>query len=378
MIKRFYDNLGDYLVKAPVVVIYGARQVGKTTLVKSFLEKTALKWKYLAGEDIRVQETLSSKDLKKLKEMVEGYDLLAVDEAQYIHDIGLSAKMIVDYIPKVKLILTGSSSFELCGQVGEPLTGRKFTIELFPISLLELRSIYNPYEIKEKLNEFLIYGMYPKVLDLPKDEKIYYLNEIVGSYLLKDILAFEKIKNSMTLLNLLKLLAYQLGKEVSLSELAQKLHINVKTVARYLDLLEKSYIIFQLKPFKGNLRKAISEKSKYYFYDVGIRNAIIEDFREIEKRDPKEVGDLFENFFISEYLKKCKYTKPIASLYFYRDYEQKEVDLIERDSEGNLRGFEIKLKAKEKGKPPKELLEAYPELHLEVVDINNFIELVAA
>ena len=220
--------------------------------------------------------------------------------------------------------------------------------------------------------------MYPKVLDLPKDEKIYYLNEIVGSYLLKDILAFEKIKNSMTLLNLLKLLAYKLGKEVSLSELAQKLHINVKTVARYLDLLEKSYIIFQLKPFKGNLRKAISEKSRYYFYDVGIRNAIIEDFREIEKRDPKEVDDLFENFFISEYLKKCKYTKPIASLYFYRDYEQKEVDLIERDSEGNLRGFEIKLKAKEKGKPPKELLEAYPELHLEVVDINNFIELVAA
>jgi len=166
-------------------------------------------------------------ELKKLKELVEGYSLIVVDEAQYVTEIGLTAKMIVDYVPEVKLILTGSSSFELKGQLGEPLTGRKFTIELFPVSLLELRKKYNLFELSERLNEFLVYGMYPKVLEIPKEEKIYYLNEIIVSYLLKDILTFEKIKNSKTLFNLLYLLAYQLGKEVSLNELAQQLHINV-------------------------------------------------------------------------------------------------------------------------------------------------------
>ena len=191
--------------------------------------------------------------------------------------------MIVDYVPEIKLILTGSSSFELKGQLGEPLTGRKFTIELFPVSLLELRKKYNLFELSERLNEFLVYGMYPKVLEIPKEEKIYYLNEIIVSYLLKDILTFEKIKNSKTLFNLLYLLAYQLGKEVSLNELAQQLHINVRMVERYLDLLDKTYVIFQFTPFKESLRNVISEKSKYYFYDVGIRNALIADFREIKK-----------------------------------------------------------------------------------------------
>ncbi len=167
--------------------------------------------------------------------------------------------------------------------MGEPLTGRKFTIELFPVSLLELRKKYNLFELSERLNEFLVYGMYPKVLEIPKEEKIYYLNEIIVSYLLKDILTFEKIKNSKTLFNLLYLLAYQLGKEVSLNELAQQLHINVRMVERYLDLLDKTYVIFQFTPFKESLRNVISEKSKYYFYDVGIRNALIADFREIKK-----------------------------------------------------------------------------------------------
>jgi len=370
-IPRIYD-LGDFIKPNKVLAVFGPRQVGKTTLLQDYLSKTNLKYKLDSGEDIRVQEVLSSQDFPKLIEYAEGYELLAIDEAQKIKNIGQGLKIIIDHIPEVKIIVTGSSSFELAGQIGEPLMGRKTALTLFPISQIELNKLYNNFELKNKLEEYLIYGSYPEVVSVDSlSEKRKLLNEITNSYLLKDVLQLDKIKNSKILLDLLRLISFQTGNEVSLNEIAIQLGIDSKTVARYLDLFEKAFVVYNLRGFSRNLRKEITKKSKYYFYDNGIRNAIISNFNPLELRD--DIGSLWENFLFSERLKKQEYQNIYSNNYFWRTWDQKEIDFIE-ERNGKLFGYEFKWNNKKTAAPPKDWKAAYPNSEFQIINKENYLD----
>ena len=371
-ISRFY-NLADYIQPNKVLVIFGSRQVGKTTLLNDYLSSVKLKYRLESGDSAETQRILGSQDFAKILEFVSGYDLIAIDEAQRIPHVGQGLKIIVDQVKGIKVIATGSSSFELSGQIGEPLTGRKRTLIMHPIAQLELLKIYNAYEIKEKLPEWLVFGSYPAVIAAEtKSQKIDTLKEIVNSYLLKDILELEKVKGSKILIDLLRLLAFQAGSEVSLSELASKLGIDYKTVARYLDLFEKSFIIFNLRGFSKNLRKEITKKSKYYFYDNGIRNAIISNFNDPELRD--DIGKLWENFIAMERIKKQNYKKIYSNNFFWRMWNGQEIDWVE-EREGKLFGYEIKWSDK-KCKEPKLWRETYENAEFKVINQDNYLEFV--
>lgn len=372
-IPRIYKELGDYLKSNKVLVLYGPRQVGKTTLLREFLATTPLKYKLDSGDDIKIKEVLGSESFSKIKEYAGGYELIAIDEAQKIKNIGQNLKIMVDQIPDIKIIVTGSSSFELAGQIGEPLTGRKTTLTLFPIAQIELLKMYNLHELKSKLEEYLIYGAYPEVITAKnKKDKIKTINEITNSYLLKDVLELDKIKNSKTLLDLLRLIAFQVGNEVSLSEIGQQLGIDYKTVARYLDILEKAFVLFNLRGFSRNLRKEVTKKSKYYFYDNGVRNALIANFNSIEMRD--DIGKLWENFLFTERLKKQAYKNIYSNNYFWRTWDQKEIDMVE-EHEGKLFGYEFKW-AEKRVKPPAEWLKTYPNAEFHVVNRENYLDFV--
>jgi predicted AAA+ superfamily ATPase len=371
MLHRYYQDLGQYLKPGKVLVIYGSRQVGKTTLLKNFLSQTKLNYKIDSGDNIKTQQVLSSQDFTKILEYIQGYELFVIDEAQRIPGIGMGLKIIVDQAPQIMVIATGSSSFELAGQIGEPLTGRKKTLTLYPMSQIELAAIYNPHEMRERLDEWLVFGGYPAVITAKgKEEKIAILEEIVGSYLLKDILELEKVKGSKILLDLLRLLAFQIGNEVSLSELAGQLGIDYKTVARYLDLLEKAFVIYNLRGYSRNLRNEITSKSKYYFCDNGIRNAIISNFNGLNLRD--DVGRLWENFLAIERLKTQEYKNIHSNNYFWRTWEQQEIDWIE-EREGKLFGFEFKY-SKDKTTIPPVFLKAYPGTEVVIVNQDNYLK----
>lgn len=370
-LPRCYENLNKFLKPNKVLVIYGSRQVGKTTLLKHFLKKTNLKYKIDSGDNIRVQQILGSQDFSQILDYAAGYELIVIDEAQRIPNVGMGLKIIVDEIPGIHVIATGSSSFELSGQVGEPLTGRKTTLTLYPLSQNELVKHFNLQELKEKLPEFLVYGKYPAVITTKtKKEKILILEEIAHSYLLKDILELERVKSSKILIDLLRLLAFQVGNEVSHSELATQLGIDYKTVARYLDLLEKAFVLFNLRGFSRNLRNEISRRSKYFFYDNGIRNAIISNFNNLELRD--DVGKLWENFLVIERLKTQEYKNIHANNYFWRTWEQKEIDWIEEKG-GKIFGYEFKW-GKKKEKKPKDFLENYKTAKFKLIDRNNYLD----
>lgn len=371
LLPRNYQKLDKYLHPNKVLVIYGARQVGKTTLLKNYLDQSKLKYKLDSGDNIKTQQILSSEDFSQILDYVSGYELLAIDEAQRIPKIGLGLKIIVDQVPKIKVIATGSSSFELSGQIGEPLTGRKNTLIIYPLSQLELSSSYNRYELKEKLPEWLVFGSFPTVITAKsKKNKIAHLEEIVHSYLMKDILEMEQVKGSKILLDLLRLLAFQVGQEVSLTELGTQLGIDYKTVARYLDLLEKSFILYNLRGFSKNLRKEVTKKSKYYFYDNGIRNAIISNFNPLNLRD--DIGKLWENFLVAERLKIQEYKKIPSNNYFWRTWEGKEIDWIE-EREGKIFAYEYKYSS-EKAKIPKEFLATYPNTSFTTINQENYLD----
>jgi uncharacterized protein len=375
MIQRFYDNLADYTQPQKVLVLYGARRVGKTTLLNSFLKKTTLKYRLDSGDNIRVQQQLSSQDFQKIADYVAGYELIAIDEAQQIPHIGTALKIIVDQHPQVRVIATGSSSFDLSGQVGEPLTGRKQTLTLYPVSQLELASTYNRYDLQQRLEEILIFGSYPEIIMASqRQQKIDLLHELAGSYLLKEILALDRIKSSQVLLNLVKLLAFQTGHEVSLNELATQLSIDVKTVGRYLDLLEKTFVIVRAGGFSRNLRKEITQKQKYYFLDNGIRNAVINQFNPLADRN--DTGQLWENFIITERLKKREYQKIYAGMYFWRTYAGQEIDLVEERA-GKLFGYEMKWSAKKEVSAPRDWLTGYENASFEVITRENYQDFVS-
>jgi len=373
MIKRVYDNIEKYLEPNKALVIYGPRRVGKTTLLKQYLERTPIKYKLDFGDNIRTQKILSSQDFRKIFSYVEGNKLLVLDEAQYIPNIGMGLKIIVDQIPGIRVLATGSSSFELSGQICEPLTGRKNTLILLPISLKELLAENNRFEIDQMIEDFLIYGLYPEVVTAKtKEKKIKIVEEIVNSYLFKDILALEKIKSSQIILDLVKLLSFQIGNLVSLNELANRLLIDVKTVARYLDLLEKSFVIVSLSGLRRKLRREIGQKKKYYFLDNGIRNGVISQFNQIEDRN--DLGQLWENFIFSERLKKRSYSNSYANTYFWRMHSGAEIDLIE-EKDGQLSGYEFGWQ-KEKLTNLDLFLENYADSSVKIINKENYLDFI--
>ena len=372
-IPRIYDDLENYLEKGKVLVLFGPRQVGKTTILKSFLEKKDGNYRLDTGDDIRIQEALGSGRLDWIQEYAQGYELIVIDEAQRIPNVGQALKILVDSAPELRILVTGSSSFELSGQIGEPLTGRKRTLVLFPVSQSELVNLYNRYDLKLKLEEFLIFGLYPEVLTCKNtSDKVRILNEITGSYLLKDILELDRVKSSRLLLDLLRLLAFQVGKEVSLRELGAQIGIDYKTVARYIDLFEKSFVLYNLRGYSRNLRKEVTIKSKYYFYDNGIRNAVISNFNKISQRN--DVGALWENFLMIERLKGQSYKPIYANNYFWRTWDQKELDFVE-ERDGKLFGYEFKWGSK-KIKPSKDWLSVYPESVFKLINRENYLDFV--
>lgn len=374
MFTRAYEPLEQYLQPNRVLLIYGPRRVGKTTLLQNLLSKTSLKYKLDSGDNIRTQQILSSQDFSQILAYVEGYELLAIDEAQNIPNIGMGLKIIVDQAPNIQVIATGSSSFELAGQVGEPLTGRKRMLALYPMAQSELRTTLNRFELEEKLTDFLIFGSYPEVLlATTRKQRIEIISEIANSYLLKDILTFDRVKSSRTLLDLLKLLAFQIGNEVSLNELATQLGVESRTVQRYLDLLEKAFVIFRLSGFSRNLRQEVTNKAKYYFLDTGIRNALIAQFNSPDQRN--DLGQLWENFIVIERLKCRMYAGIHANMYFWRTYDQQEIDLVE-ERDGRLFGYEIKWSFKKPPSAPRSWRGSYPESEFKIIHPDNYLDFI--
>ena len=366
-------NLKAGLKPGKVVVIYGARRTGKTTLLREFLKGEAGPYLLVSGEDITVQSFLSSQSLEKLKAFVGANRLLVVDEAQKVRNIGLNLKMIVDHIPDIRVIATGSSSFDLARSIGEPLTGRKTTLIQYPLAQLEIGAMEQHHETAARLEQRLIYGSYPEVV-LMEDcrEREQYLKEIVSSYLYKDILELEGIRQSAKIGRLLQLIAFQIGKEVSYTELGASLGMSKNTVDHYLDLLEKAFVIQRLGGFSRNLRSEVTKNSRYYFIDTGVRNALINNFNPIDLRS--DVGELWENYLIMERMKQQEYRRETANNYFWRTYTKKELDLVEERG-GRLYGYEMKW-GKSKPRPPKEWTTAYPEAAWDVINRENYLEFI--
>jgi len=356
-----------------VIVLYGARQVGKTTLIKSLLKKQFKNILEVNADQKKYQDILSSTDLNQIKRLVTGYDLLFIDEAQRIPNIGLNLKIIHDNIPGLKIIATGSSSFELASKIDETLSGRIWTYTLFPISILEWRELHNPFEIDERLPEFLMYGMYPELFSYENElDKMDYLRNLINSYLYKDVLELSQIKNSGKIFDLLRLLAYQIGSPVSYNELGKKLGLSTDTVISYIDLLEKVFVIYRMPGFSKNLRKEITKNKKIYFYDVGVRNAIIENFTHPDIRP--DIGHLWENFVISERIKRNNYLRAHLNSFFWRTYTGAELDYVEQGG-GQLSGVEIKWGDKIV-KAPKSWLENYLEADFKTINTKNYQDFV--
>lgn len=374
MIPRVYTNLESFLRQNKVLVLYGPRRVGKTTLLGELLSQTKLKYKLDSGDNLSVQELLSSQKFDQMLPYLQGYELYALDEAQHVPNIGMALKILVDQLPGIKIIVTCSSSLDLRGQIGEPLVGRKRELTLFPIAQSELLQQHNEYELRHLLlPEMLIYGSYPEVVsENSSKSKQELIEQIINSYLLKDILEFERVKDSKTVRDLLKLVAFQVGTEVSLTELGSQLSLDKKTVSRYLDLLEKSFILYNLRGYSRNLRKEITTKSKYYFLDTGIRNALINNYNSLDQRN--DIGQLWENFLVSERLKAQSYKQIHANNYFWRTWDQKEVDWVE-ERDGKLFGFEFKWSEKKRSKT-KEFLQTYPEANLTTINPENYLDFV--
>jgi predicted AAA+ superfamily ATPase len=367
-------NLKELVIPGKVMVIYGARRTGKTTLLKEFLKNESEPYTLVSGEDVTIQSYLSSQSIEKLKAFVGTTRLLVVDEAQKIPHIGINLKLIVDHIPDVRVIVTGSSSFDLARSTGEPLTGRKFTLKLFPLAQLEIGQIEKIYQTEANLENRLIYGSYPEIVLMPDNHgREQYLKEIVSSYLYKDVLELDGVRHSAKISRLLQLIAFQIGKEVSLSELGTSLGMSKNTVERYLDLLEKAFVVQRLTGFSRNLRNEITKNCRYYFLDNGIRNALINNFNLLEQRN--DAGELWENYIIIERLKRQEYLSGAANNYFWRTYTKQELDFVE-EREGRLFGYEIKW-GKAKPRPPKEWLSAYPEASFEMINRENYLEFIS-
>ncbi|WP_374505990.1 ATP-binding protein [Flavobacterium sp.] len=349
------------------IVVIGPRQVGKTTLIQKIVEDK--KTLFLNGDDPQTRLQLINANFQFLIQMVMDYETIVIDEAQRIENIGITVKMLVDAKLNKQFILTGSSSLDLGNRINEPLTGRKWEHQLFPLSWSEIKNHYSFSNAFSRLEEFLIYGMYPEVVTNSNKKKI--LLQLSGSYLYQDILELVNIKKPDLLMKLLNALALQLGSEVSYNELAKILGVDRMTVINYIDLLEKVYVIFRLHPFSTNQRNEITAKPKIYFYDNGIRNAIIGQFNPLQSR--QDVGALFENFFISEKIKQLNYKGFYGKIHYWRNTQQAEIDFIEIN-EGEITAHEIKYNPNKKVNFTKSFTEKYHPKETLVVNKDNFWE----
>lgn len=366
------DTLDEIQRRQRVLVIYGPRRIGKTTLLQHYLQ-TQQNYLFVSGEDIDVQHYLSSQSIEKLRTFVGNHSLLVIDEAQKINQVGLNLKLLTDHCPDLRIIATGSSAFDLAHHLGEPLTGRKITLQMFPLSQIELSKQETPAQTRARLEQRLIYGSYPEViLEKNPADKRDYLHELTRSYLYKDILELDGLRKSPQINRLLQLLALQVGSEVSLHELGQQVGLNKNTVEKYLDLLEKSFVLIRVNGYSRNLRKEVSKKARYYFYDVGVRNALVNQFNPLSLRT--DVGALWENYLVIERLKKQSYFRQITNNYFWRTYQQQEVDWVE-DYEGQLIGYEFKWKP-QKVKAPSQWSVSYPQAKFSVIHPDNYLDFI--
>lgn len=376
MISRFIEKqILKSIEPGKVIGLFGPRRTGKTILMTKIKEE--LKDKLIlmvSGENLDAAESLSSQRISILKKFIGSYRYLFIDEAQKIPNIGVNLKLITDHLPQVSVFVSGSSSFDLRYQIGEPLVGRSRFFYLYPIAQLELENQEDYLKTKENLENRLVFGSYPQVITAETNEqKIEVLESIRDGFLLKDILELDNLKDSLFVFNLLRLLAFQIGNDISYSELASNLNVNKKTVMRYIELLEKTYVIFSLRGFSRNLRKEYTKSPRIYFWDNGIRNAVIANFNSLNFRD--DIGRLWENYCVSERLKKARYQNIRANRYFWRTYDQQEIDLVE-EREGRLFGYEIKWKDG-KTKPPKAFLAAYPDSEFQLITRENYLEFIA-
>lgn len=371
MISRIITNQIAGSIKAGRVVgIFGPRRSGKTTLMNLIKGEIGSNILMVHGENLDAAEILSSQRTSVLKRFIGNNKYLFIDEAQEIPDIGVNLKLIVDTIPEVAVLVSGSSGFDLRRKIGEPLVGRIRYFYLYQFSLLETNA-GDYLKQKETLEDQLIFGFYPQVYSAQTvEEKKIELQSIRDGYLLKDILKLDNLKDSLFIFNLLRLLAFQIGNDVSYSELASNLNANKKTVVRYLELLEKSYVLFSHSGFSRNLRKEYSKSPRYYFWDNGIRNSIISNYNRPDLRD--DTGQLWENFFISERIKYMDNKQISANRFFWRTYEKKEIDLIE-EREGKLFAYECKY-SKKAVKVPKDFIQSYPESQFFVVTKDNYLD----
>ena len=372
IIQRFLSQqIRQAITPGKVLVLYGPRQVGKTTLVQDLLLTLPLRSKYINADELMYREALASQNRQRLGEVLGESELLVIDEAQRVPEIGLNLKILVDNFPTARIIATGSASFELASKISEPLTGRKLTFNLYPVSYAEIRQTLGVLETRSQLERWLIWGGYPAVVtteDPILRSRI--LDELVGSYLYRDILSMDGVRKSAKIVDLLRLLAYQVGQEVSMAELSSSLAINHQTVVRYLDLLEKVFVIFRVGGFSRNLRKEITKNARYYFYDNGVRNSLIRNFNNLELRN--DVGQLWENFLIVERLKANLHAGRSVNSYFWRTYDQKEIDCVEEYG-GGLHGYEFKWQERElRTATRREFLETYPGSQLSVIHRENF------
>lgn len=369
IINRLIETkIREKLFKGKVVIVYGARQVGKTTLAKNILESYKKDGRYLNCELVSVQQGLSSIEAERIKSFLGEYKLAILDEAQNIKDIGKILKIMVDTYPNLQIIATGSSSFDLADKISEPLTGRNFTFLLYPFSVREIAKQSDAFTAEAKIDTILRFGMYPEVFFLSNDGAKDRLDEIASNYLYKDILRFDGIKKASLISKMLMLLALQLGHEVSYIEIGKQLGINRLTVERYIDLLEKSFVVFRLRAFSRNKRKEISKSVKVYFYDLGIRNSLMQNYNPPELRD--DIGALWENFCIVERKKYLEEIGKRVNAYFWRTYDQKEIDYIE-EADGKICGYEFKWNKKQNYRAPKGFMDQYGA-QIEKVDRGNF------
>lgn len=327
----------------------------------------------LHGQNLEVQEAFSSQRVEIIQKYTAGFDTVFIDEAQYISTIGLNLKLAVDTLPKISFLVTGSSAFDLKNKLGEPLVGRSTFRMLYPLSQLELSKNENTFDALANLETRLIYGSYPQVvISEPDSQKRKILENLCDGYLLKDILALDNLKDSVFVFNLLRLIAFQIGHDISYSELAQNLNVHPDTVRRYLELLEKIFVICSRQGYSRNLRKEYTKTPRYYFLDNGIRNVLISNVNSLGLRD--DTGTLWENYCISERLKKNDYKSLSANYFYWRTYDQKEIDLIE-ESEGKLSGFEMKW-GKTKTKAPADFLRSYPGSDFTVINKENYLDFI--
>jgi predicted AAA+ superfamily ATPase len=372
MITRILEStINRYLFRGRVVIIYGARRVGKTTLVQKLLAQHAesKKTRYVNCDDLANQRVLEIQEAATLKAFLGDQDLVVLDEAQNIQEIGKVLKLLVDTYPEMQIIATGSSSFDLANRAAEPMTGRVYPLELYPLSLQEIAGNQGFIEIEPRLENFLRFGLYPDIVDESEEEARTKLNELVSNYLYKDVLAYAGVKKASVIANLLRLLALQLGNEVTYHELAKNLGIDGKTVASYIDVLEQCFVIFRLTSFSRNLRTELKKSQKIYFYDLGVRNALIQAFNPLSIR--ADVGGLWENFCIAERLKFNKYNRRAVNTYFWRTRTQKEIDYVE-EYDGQIAGYEFKWGTTKPLRPPKDFLAAYAGSTLERIDRGNY------